>query len=297
VRSDTDFALGLIRTQLFGPSDLDNVKKIQAGYKVRALSLYENKPGPEPAPSINWIAPLSPKDEQTSLNMFNVLAFVLQFCPTDPSEVALRKSFESIGIVPGKPFDPASLSPSTQTSLSAGMAAGQKQIDAARAASTSSNDLFGTRAQMKNDYLNRAVGAQYGILGNSAAEAVYLGWPKDASGNPLTGANKYVVHFAKDGLPPVRAFWSLTMYDLPQQLLVANALNRYLINSPMLPALKQDADGGITLYIQNSSPGKDKESNWLPAPAGPFFIVLRCYWPQDAILNGTWKQPPMTMVK
>jgi hypothetical protein len=202
-----------------------------------------------------------------------------------------------IGIVPDKPFDPASLSTARQAELSAGMAAGQKEIDAARAATTSANDLFGTRAQMHDNFLNRAVGAQYGILGNTAAEAVYLGYQKDAAGEPLTGANKYVVHFAKDGLPPVNAFWSLTMYDLPQQLLVANPLDRYLINSPMLPTLKQDPDGGLTLYFQHDSPGKDKESNWLPAPAGPFFVVLRCYWPKDAVLSGAWKQPPMTVVK
>ncbi len=296
VRSETEFAIALIRTQLFGPADLDNVKKIQAGYVVRPLSVYLNAPGPEVPPSITWIAPLPPNDERTSLKFFNVLAFVLRFCPTAPSEVIFREHMASIGIVPDKPFDPASLSTARQAELSAGMAAGQKEIDAARAASTSANDLFGTRAQMHDNYLNRAVGAQYGILGNTAAEAVYLGYQRDADGKPLVGTNKYIVHFAKDGLPPVHAFWSLTIYDLPQQLLVANPINRYLINSPMLPTLKQDADGGITLYFQHDSPGKDKESNWLPAPAGPFLVILRCYWPKDAILSGAWKQPPMTSV-
>ena len=296
VRSDTEFAMAIIRTQLFGPSDLDNVKKIQAGYAVRPLSVYANMPRPEATPSIAWIAPLTPNDERTSLKFFNVLAFVLRFCPTAPSEVIWREHMAIIGIVPDKTFDPASLSTARQAELSAGMAAGQKEIDAARAASTSANDLFGSRAQMHDNFLNRAVGAQYGILGNTAAEAVYLGYPKDAAGEPLTGANKYVVHFAKDGLPPVNAFWSLTMYDLPQQLLVANPLDRYLINSPMLPTLKQDPDGGITLYFQHDSPGKAKESNWLPAPAGPFLVILRCYWPKDALLSGAWKQPPMTSV-
>ena len=297
VRSDTEFAMAIIRTQLFGPSDLDNVKKIQAGYAIRPLSVYSNIPRPEATPEVTWIAPLSPSDERTSLKFFNVLAFVLRFCPTAPSEVIWREHMAIIGIVPDKPFDPASLSTARQAELSAGMAAGQKEIDAARAASTSANDLFGTREQMHDNFLNRAVGAQYGILGNTAAEAVYLGYQKDAVGEPLTGANKYVVHFAKDGLPPVNAFWSLTMYDLPQQLLVTNPLDRYLINSPMLPTLKQDPDGGITLYFQHDSPGKAKESNWLPAPAGPFLVILRCYWPKDAILSGAWKQPPMTSVE
>jgi hypothetical protein len=83
------------------------------------------------------------------------------------------------------------------------------------------------------------------------------------------------------------------MYNLPQQLLVANRLNRYLINSPMLPQLKRDTDGGVTLYLQQESPGNDKESNWLPAPSGPFMAILRLYWPKESVLNGSWKQPPL----
>jgi hypothetical protein len=87
------------------------------------------------------------------------------------------------------------------------------------------------------------------------------------------------------------------MYKLPASLLVANPLNRYLLNSPMLSSFKRDADGGITFYIQKDSPGKDKESNWLPAPDGPFFCVLRLYWPKEAALDGAWKNPPMELVK
>jgi hypothetical protein len=105
------------------------------------------------------------------------------------------------------------------------------------------------------------------------------------------------LHFASDQLPPVHAFWSLTMYELPASLLVANPLNRYLINSPMLPDLKRDADGGLTLYIQHDSPGKDKESNWLPAPNEPFAMFLRLYWPKPEALDGSWKQPPLLLVK
>ena len=112
----------------------------------------------------------------------------------------------------------------------------------------------------------------------------------------LDGANRYTLRFAPGQLPPVNAFWSLTMYELPASLLYANPLNRYLINSPMLPSLKRDADGGITLYVQNESPGADKEANWLPAPKGPFFAVMRLYWPKPAALNGKWKAPPLQRV-
>ena len=157
-----------------------------------------------------------------------------------------------------------------------------------------SGDLFGTREYLKNNYLYRMAAAVLGIYGNSKQEAMYPVYAVDADGQKLDGANNYTVHFAPGQLPPVNAFWSLTMYELPQSLLVANPINRYLLNSPMLPQFVKDADGGLTFYVQNESPGKDKEPNWLPAPKGPFFIAMRLYWPKEAALDGTWKQPPMT---
>lgn len=218
---------------------------------------------------------------------------MLQYCPPFPDEVALRTRLAAVGVVPGKPFDPAMLPQATQQALTAGMADGQKQIDTARAATTSSKNNFGSRQQLGTNYIGRAVGAQTGILGNTAAEATYLPYQTDATGKSLDGTQAYTLRFAPGQLPPVNAFWSLTMYDLPQQLLVANPLNRYLINSPMLPQLKADRDGGYTLYVQSSDPGGAKTSNWLPAPAGPFFAVMRCYFPKQAVLDGTWKQPPL----
>jgi hypothetical protein len=159
-----------------------------------------------------------------------------------------------------------------------------------------SAQFFGTAEDLKGNYLYRMAGAVLGIYGNTAAEALYPSATTDSAGAPLTGANNYTFHFAKDQLPPVNAFWSLTMYELPQSLLVANSMNRYLINSPMLPSLVPDPDGGYTFYIQNESPGIDKESNWLPAPEGPFFVVLRLYWPKPDALNGTWKAPQAVKV-
>ncbi len=293
IRFDTQFGVVAIRTQLLGASDLDNVRKIQAGYAVEPLSAYVRTAAPPPAPVVRWIPALSATEERTSPAFFNVLAFVLQFAPTRSSEMTLRKDFASIGIVPGKTFDAG---PQTSAYV-AGMAAGQKTIDVARAHMTTTADLFGSPQKMGTNYLNRALGAQWGIFANDAAEATYLNYSKDSNGVPLDGAKNYSIRFAKGNLPPVNAFWSLTMYNLPKQLLVANPLKRYLINSPMLPTLKRDADGGLTLYVGNSSPGKGKESNWLPAPAGPFFILMRLYWPKESILDGEWKQPPLTIVR
>jgi hypothetical protein len=292
IRFDTSFGLAGIRTQLFDASDLDNVKKIQTGYSAQTLSAHLGSPQPA-APAVEWLPPLSPEEERTSPKAFNLLAFILSFCPVDASEAALRKQFESIGIVPGKPFDPGSAT----SAYTAGMAAGQQEIDKARAQVKSANDLFGTRDFMQNNYLNRAVAAQYGILGNTATEAVYLGYQVDSAGKPLAGSNRYTVRFAKGDLPPVNAFWSLTMYNLPQQLLVANPLNRYLLNSPMLSDMKRDADGGLTLYIQHDSPGGETEPNWLPAPSGPFMIIVRLYSPMESALTGQWKLPPLEIAK
>jgi len=161
-----------------------------------------------------------------------------------------------------------------------------------------SGDMFGTRAFLKNNYMYRFAADVFGIVGNSEQEAIYLVYRTDSGGNELNAKDKsYTIYFSLQELPPVNAFWSLTMYNLPQSLLVENPINRYLINSPMLPDLKKDAKGGITIYIQYKSPGKDKESNWLPAPDGPFWMTLRLYWPKEAALDGSWKQPPIEIVK
>ncbi|WP_426282222.1 DUF1254 domain-containing protein [Lysobacter soli] len=300
IRSETDLASVVGRTQLFNPADLDNVKKIQAAYKVQPLSAYLGTPPPPPAREVQWIKPIPPGQDRDSPDFFNQLAFLLQFAqPPHPSEAALRKRFAKIGIVPGQPFDSSRLPPEIKTALMDGMVDGQKQIDAKRASLAGRTDaLFGDRAFLKNDYVARATGTQVGIGANSREEALYPILDKDADGQPLDGSKgKYTLHFAPGQLPPVNAFWSYTMYDLPKQLLVRNPIDRYLINSPMLPSLKEDSDGGLTLYIQAESPGKDKESNWLPAPNGPFVVFARYYWPKQELLDGKWQTPPVVRSK
>ncbi len=137
-----------------------------------------------------------------------------------------------------------------------------------------------------------------GIYGKSKSEAFYFILLTDAEGNKLNAAeNNYTITFEKDKLPPVKAFWSVTMYNGKTQLLIENPINRYLINSPMLPNLKLNEDGSLAIYIQKDSPGKNKESNWLPAPDGPLYMALRCYWPEEAILDGEWKLPPVERVE
>ncbi|MGY3534685.1 DUF1254 domain-containing protein [Bradyrhizobium sp. USDA 4452] len=301
IRSETEFAFVLYRTQLFSPADIDNVKKVQAGYKVQPLSAFLGKQAPAAAPTIDFVKPLSPEPERTSLEFFNELNFILQFCPTNPVEKALMARFARIGVGAGKKFDAAALSPEMRKALQDGMAEAWKafaayketQLDTGKKTSA---DGFGTRAALKGDYLARMSAAVLGIYGNSKDEATYPVYFIDADKQKLEGTNRYALRFAPGQLPPVRAFWSLTLYELPSSLLYANPLNRYLINSPMLPDLKRDADGGITLVVQSESPGKDKESNWLPAPRGPFFMAMRLYWPKPEALQGKWKAPPLKKV-
>jgi hypothetical protein len=298
-RCETELAFPAYRTQLFDPADLDNVKKVQAGYKVQPLSAFLGQPAPKAAPAIDFMKPLTPEEEKTSLQFFNILNFVLQFCPTVPSEKALMARFAKLGVGAGKTFDASKLSPEVKAAIEQGMADAWadfgrvvKQVDEGK---VTSGDLFGTRAYMNNNYLYRMV-ATLGIYGNSKQEAMYPVYRVDANAQKLNGASRYTLRFAPGQLPPVNAFWSLTMYDEPQSLLVANPINRYLLNSPMLPRLKRDADGGLTLVIQNESPGKDKEANWLPAPKGPFAMYMRLYWPKEAATDGKWKQPPLQRV-
>jgi hypothetical protein len=300
IRSDTELALVVYRTQLLGPSDLDGVKRIQAGYQVQPLSAFLKQPPPAPAPPIDFVPPLTAEQEKTSPQFFDILNFILRFAPTLPSEKSLRDRFATIGIGPDGSYDPDKLSPEMRAAIEGGMADAWTELkgtqDKVNSGQLSSGDFFGTREMLKDNYLYRMAGAVIGIYGNTKEEALYPVFDTDADGAPLTGANNYTYRFPPSQLPPVNAFWSLTMYQLPQSLLVDNPMNRYLINSPMLDSLVKDPDGGYTFYVQNASPGLDKESNWLPAPQGPFRLVLRLYWPKPDALNGTWKAPQAVKV-
>jgi hypothetical protein len=297
IRSETEFVFAAYRTQLFNPGDLDNVKKVQAGYKAETLSAFLGTAAPKTTPAVVFIKPLTPAEEKTSLQFFNILNFVLHFCPTDPSETELMARFGKIGVGGGKTLDASKLSPEMKVAIEQGMAdawadfAGlKKELDAGK---VTAGDVFGTRQYLKNNYLYRMGAAVLGIYGNSKQEAMYPTYYVDEAKQKLDGVNRYTLRFAPGQLPPVNAFWSLTMYDEPASLLVANPINRYLVNSPMLPQFKRDADGGLTLIIQHESPGKDKEANWLPAPKGPFSMIMRLYWPKDEATEGKWTAPPL----
>lgn len=301
IRCETEIALGLFRTQLYNPGDLENVKQIQQQYRVQPLSAFLDQPAPDPAAAIDFPKPLTPEAQRTSIEFFDLLNFYLQFCPAHPSEVELMERFAKINIGAGKEFT-AKLSPEMKQAVEDGIADAWKEFDEHKKAKVDTGkvaaaDSFGTREFLQNNYLFRMTAAALGIYGNSKEEAIYPLYYTDSEGQKLNGANRYTIRFEPGQLPPVNAFWSVTMYELPASLLVDNPIDRYLLNSPMLPHLKQDDDQGITLYIQTESPGQEKESNWLPAPTGAFWVTVRLYWTKEEALNGTWKLPPMQRVK
>ncbi len=300
-RSSTQFALAIFRTQLFGPTDMPNVKKVQLGYRSQPLSAFLNQPAPIVGPSIDY-----PKidKELVKTNFFEYLDFVLQFAPSGPEEKDIRAKLARIGVGPGKTFNFKDLSVEHKAEIVLGMKEGEKKVEE-KVAQIGKNingwnvgSAYGDRDFYQGNWLLRAAAAKAGIYGNSADEAMYPMTRKDVNGNDLDGSkHNYTLTFAAKQLPPVNAFWSLTMYDGKTQLLIENPISRYLINSPMLSKMKKNKDGSLTIYIQNASPGKAKEANWLPAPDGPIYLVMRLYWPKTeapSILppgEGTWKTP------
>ncbi|MEZ0299630.1 MAG: DUF1254 domain-containing protein [Candidatus Methylacidiphilales bacterium] len=284
------------RTQLFNASDLENVRQVQSGYKVQTLSSFLGKAAPA-ATKVEFVKPLTLAEQKGSLEFFRVLDNLLQFAPVHSTEVELRARVARIGLIGdvNKPFDISKLLPEMKTALEQGQADAWAEIGAAMKrwdkGELSPSDCYGTREYLKNNYLNRTTAIV--IAGNAQPkeEVVYPVIAQDAEGKPLNGFNKYTIRFAPDKMPPARQFWSITMYDLPGRLLVANPINRYLLNTPMMPNWVKDADGGYTFCIQNESPGADKEANWLPAPKAGFYMVMRLYLPGKEAQDGIWKAP------
>jgi hypothetical protein len=297
----TPFVLALYRTQLFNPADLPNVVKVQAGYKAQPLSAFLKQPAPPVAPQINFVPATT---TGIKANFFEYLDAALQFVPPSPEAADIRAKLATIGVAPGKTFEFKDLSAEQKVAILERMKAGDKKVDQFLASGVKNINggkvgaFFGDRDFFNGDWLMRAGGAKAGIYANDAVEATYPYTRTDAKGETLDGSkHNYTLTFPAGQQPPVNAFWSVTMYDGKSQLLIKNPINRYLINSPTLPGMKKNADGSLTLYIQKDSPGKAKESNWLPAPNDTIYLAMRLCWPKETLPsilpagNGTW-QPP-----
>jgi hypothetical protein len=302
-RSETEIGLVLYRTQLLRPDDIDKVRAIQTGYKVQPLSAFLGAPAPPSPGKLVLIPPLSAEKQRNSVEFFRILDYALRFCPVQPPEQEVRARFARLGIDGEGAFEPTKLKMETGTAMREGIAEAwqtfldykKDEIDTGK---RSSSDLFGTRKTLDGRYLDRMAGAVLGIYGNSREEAMYPVYFGDSDGRKLDGSSgRYELTFPAGQLPPVGAFWSVTMYASPSSLLVPNPINRYLINSAMLPDLEREKDGSLTLYIQNQQPGWGTPvSNWLPAPKGEFIVVMRLYWPGQEAIDGTWKAPPLERV-
>jgi hypothetical protein len=284
------------RTKADGPQDYATVHKIQDGYKVTPLSQWGKPPTPVVAkidPSVDMKTP--PKvqvDTMPADRYFAYAAELLKVNPPHSTDQPILARMRRIGIEPGKSFDITKLDPAVRTALEAAPAEAQalmkwKLATLARVENgwSMNTDTMGVYG---NYYLKRAIVAQQGLGANLPEDAIYPLNLADEAGKPLNGANKYMMHFAKGAMPPVNAFWSITLYD-DEGFQVGNALNRFAVSSWM--PFKLNADGSLDLYFQNENPGTDKEANWLPAPKGAFNLTMRLYGPKPDTLTGKWNPP------
>ena len=301
ISAPTPYVWIIGRTKTDGPPDYDAVHKIQAGYRIAPLSQWGKPAQPVQAkidPTVDMTTP--PKTQVDTMpagKFFAYAAELLKVNPPHATDQPIIAQLKRIGFEPGKSFDPDKAEPAVRSGLQNAPAEAQQlmastlptiaRVTNGWSMNTNTMGVYG------NWYLKRAIIAQAGLGANVPEDAIYPINLADEAGKPLDGANKYTLHFDKSGMPPARAFWSVTLYD-NDGFQVANPLNRFAVSSWM--PFKSNADGSLDLYFQNESPGADKEANWLPAPKGPFNLTMRLYAPQSEALTGKWNPPPVTRV-
>jgi hypothetical protein len=289
------------RTRTDGPPDYDAVHKIQAGYRVTPLSEWGKPTTPVKVqidPSIDMKTP--PKvqvDTMPADKFFAYAAELLKINPPHITDQPIIAQLQRIGFVVGESFDLDKAAPTVRKALESAPGEAQQLMTwkiptLARVVNgwSMNTDTMGVYG---NYYLKRAIVTQLGLGANLPEDAIYPINLADETGKPLDGANNYTLHFDKGETPPADAFWSVTLYD-GQGFQVANSLNRFAVSSWM--PFRYNADGSLDLYFQNQSPGADKETNWLPAPKGPFNLTMRLYAPRSEALTGKWNPPPVTRV-
>lgn len=296
-RSPTGIGWIIGRTQTNGEADFENVHKFQAGLKAVPLSAWGKDYTPPKGtvdPKISSDPPTEQVARMDAAEFFGRFAELTKDNPPHPNDYPIRARMRRIGLVPGKPFDFAKAQPRVRAALKKAIPIAQKRLTGGLAsAGTIVNNwgmLLSPIGTYGTDYYRRALIAYGGLGANVIEDAIYPTAYVDSDGKPFDSEKKYVLHFAKDEIPPVRAFWSLTMYN-DKQAFTDNPINRYAIGDR--DKMKFGDDGSLTLYIQRESPGKDKESNWLPAPkSGGFSMNMRLYWPKPEALDGSWKHRP-----
>jgi hypothetical protein len=303
IESPTPYVWIIGRTQTNGPKDYAAVHKVQDGYTVTPLSQWGKKPVPAKAvidPGVDMkTPPLVQMNTMPAARYFSYGAELMKLSPPHITDWSQIERLKRIGIEPGKSFDFDKATPTVKAGLERAVKDGLKLM----------MDKLPTLAQLVNGwqmntdtmgvygnyYLKRAIVAMVGLGANQAEDAIYPLNVVDADGKPMDGANKYVLHFGKEELPPVGAFWSVTMYDA-EGFQVANKLDRFAIGDR--DDLKYNANGSLDIYMQYKSPGADKESNWLPSPAqGVLGVTMRLYAPKAPALDGRWNPPAVKRVQ
>ncbi|MEU9042349.1 MULTISPECIES: DUF1254 domain-containing protein [unclassified Kitasatospora] len=301
IRTATRLVGILGRTRLAGntPAEVAELAAVQERYRLRPLHEYAGTPAPPPAPEPLW--PVWREEVPDGVEFLAFLDFLLGFFPADgpvrlpPAETDLRGRLADLGVDGRGEFEPAALPLELRAEIERGIADGRARLRRATAELRDRAGLFGTREQVGADFLRQAVGAAADLHGLPTEEAWYGRWEADGTGRrpPDASDRDHVIRFTPDALPPARFAWSATLYALPDHRLVDNTLDRYSIGD-RTPGLVRDPDGGLTLYVRHKRPANAEHSaNWLPAPDGPFTVVLRLYGPHRAVLDGRWRLPPL----
>ncbi|WP_413289398.1 DUF1254 domain-containing protein [Bdellovibrio sp. HCB337] len=304
VKAPTNTVWVMVRTNTKGPSDYQNVHAFQDKIRLQPLSTWASTSryrAPEATVDTTYDASVSPAKQALAMSgeeFYTRLAELMKKNPPAAADGDALRNFARIGLIPGKSFDPKLLSEEGRQALNEGVKDAQADLVEEMKKPTMATTVDGWSYSRNigsygTNYKQRAFVALFGLGANLDADAIYPHAVSDANGEPLNGKNNYVIRFTKEKLPPTKGFWSLTMYN-EDQAFVKNPLNRFTIGDRH--TLKYNKDGSLDLYVQNKSPGKAKESNWLPAPKENFTLVMRLYWPGESVLNNTWRMPPIQKV-
>ena len=302
IQSEGNYYVALGRTQVFGPNDVETVIGHMEGYETQLFSEFLGKESTAKY-SASTIPPYHP-EKVKSIEFIAYINGIMAGSEIHESEKVLFEKFAKLGIAPGKAFDATNLDQAIATAIQEGInsAIEKIKIESTQLGQQKNgwqliSEITGNREVMQGKYLTRAAAAYFGLWGNSMEEAYYPEASVDVDGEVLDcSKHKYVLHFDADKIPPVKAFWSLSMYKLPEQLFIENEINRYVISSAT-DGLKYNDDGSLDVYIQKERPDENKVSNWLPAHDGLFSLQGRLYWPDPSALNPLYVPPSIKKQK
>ncbi len=299
IKSPTEIAWLFGRTAVDSRKDLKAAIKVQEQYKLTPLAQWGKRTKPskdkaaDKAPTAPAVEPRDVVAKMDAATFFTRFAKLLPGNPPTKEDEPMVGKIKALGLVEGQPFDVAKLDAVEARSVEQGAQAAREAIAGGAGRNTDSDIKHGwsydrALGRWGVDYGRRAVAAAKGLGVNAPEDAIFMTARFDGAGKRFDGAQRYVLHFDKGQQPPTEGFWSLSAYD-DKQHFVPNALDRFNLGST--DNLKRNADGSLDVYVQSESPGKDKEANWLPAPKGPFILMLRIYWPDQKIIDGTWAPP------